>query len=60
MRIFNREPVLILAALAAVIDVAIAFGLDWTAEQTGLVNAAIAAVIGLIARQQVTPTRGDQ
>ena len=53
---WKREPVLIMAALQAVLAVAVAFGLNWTTEQVGTVLAASAAVIGLITRTQVSPS----
>lgn len=53
---FNREPALILAALGALIALGVGFGLDVTPEQTGLILAAVAAVLGLVTRQVVTPT----
>lgn len=52
----KSEPVLIAAAINAVIAVAVAFGLNWTAEQVGLVVAAVQAIIAVIVRQKVTPT----
>lgn len=55
MKILNREPALVLAFVAAVVNLAIGFGLDWTAEQVTLVNVAVAALVGLLVRQQVTP-----
>lgn len=53
--IFNREPALILGLVSALVALAIGFGLDWTTEQVGLVNAAVAAVVALLVRQKVTP-----
>jgi hypothetical protein len=52
---FNREPALILAAIAALVSLAVGFGLDITIEQAALINAAAAAIVGLIVRQKVTP-----
>jgi hypothetical protein len=51
----NREPVAIVAAVEAVLAVAIAFGLDVTAEQLGLIVAALTAVLALFVRSRVTP-----
>lgn len=59
----NREPVLIIGAVTAVIEAllgaAVLFGLDWTEEQTGavmgLVLAVGTAVATFLARSQVTP-----
>lgn len=53
--IFNREPALVLAAIAAVVSLAIGFGVDITTEQLALINAAAAAIVGLIVRSKVTP-----
>lgn len=55
MLMFDREPVLWLTAASAVVNLCVGFGLGWTAEQVSLVNVAIAAVVGLIARSRVTP-----
>lgn len=51
----NREPALVIAAIAALINVAVGFGLEWTAEQVTLVNVAVVAVAALITRNKVTP-----
>ena len=53
--IFQREPAVILGAINAIIAVAIGFGLDITQEQFALVMAAVAAVLAVITRSQVTP-----
>ena len=53
--IFNREPALVLAAIAAVVSLAIGFGVDITIEQFALINAAAAAIVGLVVRSKVTP-----
>lgn len=59
-KLLGREPALILGAVQAVIALAIAFGLDLSVEQTGAILAATAAVLAVIVRSQVTPTRsGD-
>lgn len=55
-RILN-EPVMVLALIEAGLALAAGFGLDWTAEQLSLVVAFSAALLGLIARAQVTPMR---
>lgn len=52
---FGREPVLWLALVAAVIDVAVGFGAPVSPEQVGLINALVVAVISFIARSKVTP-----
>lgn len=53
--IFNREPALLMAAVTGLISLAVGFGLDWTGEQTSLVMAAVAAFVGFVVRQKVTP-----
>ena len=54
--LWNREPAMILATLQAVIALALTFGVHLTVEQVGAIMAAVAAVLGLITRSQVTPT----
>lgn len=53
--IFGREPVMVLAAVQAAIALAVGFGLNWDGAQVALVTAFAAAVLGLIARQKVSP-----
>ena len=55
-RILN-EPVMILALIEAGLALAIGFGLNLTVEQLALVVAFSAALLGLLARSQVTPIR---
>lgn len=57
--LWSREPAAILGALQAVIALAISFGLELSAEQVGAVVAATAAVLALITRSQVTPTKDN-
>lgn len=52
---FDREPVLWLAAIRAVIVLVTAFGLQLTPEQIAAVYLTAEAVLSLIARQKVTP-----
>lgn len=54
---WNREPTMLLAAIQAVLALVVSFGLNLTAEQVGAIMAASAAIIGLITRSQVTPTK---
>jgi hypothetical protein len=58
--VLKREPVLWIALVNAVLAVAVGFGLDIDPEQVGLINAAVAAVLAFIARQQVTPVSSVQ
>lgn len=60
MRILGRDPATILGFVSASIQMLVAFGLDWSKEQTVAVNAAAAAVLGLVtafmvARDEVLP-----
>jgi len=56
MKSLLREPVLITAAVEAVILLAVGFGLDWSGEQVASVMVAVTAVLALITRAVVTPT----
>ena len=53
--ILGREPVMWMAVIQAGIALAIAFGFDITMQQFGLIMVFVAAVLGFIARSQVTP-----
>ncbi len=55
--ILGREPVMFMALIQAGIALAVGFGLPVTPEQTGLILAFAAAVLGFIARQSVTPVQ---
>jgi hypothetical protein len=50
-----REPVAIAAAIRGLILAAVAFGLNWTAEQVAALMFAVEAVLALVVRQSVTP-----
>lgn len=52
----NSEPALILGAINALLALAVGFGLHITPAQVGLINAAVAAVVAVIIRQNVTPS----
>jgi hypothetical protein len=47
MKIFGREPALLLSFFAVVVKLAAAFGLDVSSEQQAWVNAVAAAAVGL-------------
>jgi len=51
----NREPVAILAVVQTMLALIVAFGFDLSGEQVGAITAVAAAVLGLIARQHVSP-----
>lgn len=53
--IFNREPVMFLAVIQAVLALVVSFGGDLSAEQVGTITAVAAAVLGLWARSKVSP-----
>lgn len=53
--IWNREPALVVGAVNALVALAVGFGLDISPEQVALVNAAVAAVLAFVTRQNVTP-----
>lgn len=52
----RKEPVLIIAAIIAIINTAIGFGLNWTGEQVSLINTALVAIGAALVRPAVTPT----
>jgi hypothetical protein len=54
--ILGREPAAIAAFLAIAINLALTFGLKLTVEQVALANALVVAGLGLLVRQNVTPT----
>jgi len=58
--IFGREPAAIAAVLAIAINLALSFGLRLTVDQVALVNALVIAILGLIVRQNTTPTAAPQ
>lgn len=51
----QQEPVLTLAVVQAGIAMAVGFGLGWTGEQVALTVSFMAALLGWIARSEVTP-----
>ncbi len=53
--LWGREPTMILATIQALIALAIGFGLPLPGEQTALLLAASAAVLGVVTRSQVAP-----
>lgn len=53
--IFGREPVMWLALIQTALALVAGFGLELSPEQVGAIMAFAAAVLGIIARQQVTP-----
>jgi len=55
MRIFGREPALWLTLIQTAIALAVGLGLPVTGDQVGLINAAAAAVLALVAAVAVRP-----
>lgn len=55
MRILDREPVLFLAVVRAVLVAVTAFGLELTTQQTGAVYLLAEAILSLLARSRVSP-----
>jgi hypothetical protein len=55
-RLWN-EPVMIAAAIRAVILAAVSFGLDVTAEQIATLMVAVEAVLAMVTRALVTPNQ---
>ena len=53
--VFGREPALFLGMIAAILAVAMGFGLSITAEQLGLIMAGVISVVSFCVRQSVTP-----
>lgn len=54
--ILNREPVLILGLIRAIVVMLVVFGLSMTPEQIAAVYLVAEMVLSVIARQRVTPT----
>jgi hypothetical protein len=56
---FSNEPALWVAAIDAILLAFVAFGLEVTVEQLGAISIALAAVSGLLVRQNVTPVNSS-
>lgn len=54
----RQEPALVTGAVAAIIALLVAFGLDLSGEQTGAIMALVTAALAFVTRSQVTPTSG--
>jgi hypothetical protein len=52
--LWSKEPTLLIAAAQTVLALAVAFGLGLSAVQEGALLAALAAVLGLVTRSQVS------
>lgn len=53
--VFGREPVMYLALVQSALALGVGFGLNVTPEQIALILAFTSAVLGVVARQQVSP-----
>jgi len=53
----RNEPALVVGVLQAVLALAVSFGLDLSADQVGGIMAVSAAVLAVLVRSRVTPTR---
>lgn len=53
----RNEPALISGLIVVLLNLGAAFGLDLTGEQTAAISAVSAAILALVVRSQVTPTR---
>ncbi len=53
----KNEPVAVMAVIEALLGVLVVFGIPMTPEQSFAVLVLAGAILTLIARQQVTPTR---
>lgn len=51
----RKEPAVIVSLVAAVIALAVSFGLPLTGEQIGSINAVVVILAGFFIRSQVTP-----
>ncbi len=47
MKVFGREPALVLTLIAVIVKTVAAFGVDVSTDQQAVINAAAAAVVGL-------------
>lgn len=53
MKIFSKEPALIIGVVQAVIVLGVSFGLHLSTEQTGAILTATTAVLAIVTRQSV-------
>lgn len=57
MERIKNEPALVAGLVQAVLALAVAFGLDLSPEQIGAILGATAAVLALVVRSKVVPSR---
>lgn len=53
----KNEPALYIGLVQAILALVVTFGLDLSVEQVGAILAVTAAVLSVVTRTQVTPTR---
>ena len=53
----KNEPALLIGLVSAAISLILAFGIDLTEKQVGGIMAVVVALLALVTRSQVTPTR---
>ena len=53
--LWNREPAIIMGLVTSLIALAVGFGLSISGEQVALITAAVAAVLSVVTRSQVSP-----
>lgn len=53
----KNEPALLIGLVSAAISLILAFGIDLTDKQVGGIMAVVVALLALVTRSQVTPTR---
>jgi len=58
--LWGREPAMVIGAIMALIALATGFGLDISGEQQALISAAVAAVLSVVTRSQVSPVKAPQ
>ena len=56
MKLLAREPVAVVTVIEAVLALLLAFGVGLSGEQVATIVALSSAVLGLVARQRVSPT----
>ena len=56
---WNREPVAVVALIEAVVILAVAFGVDLSAEQMAAIMAVVVAFGAVVQRSQVSPVGGS-
>lgn len=55
MKLWKTEPVAVLACIQTILGLVLAFGINVSPEQVGAIMAAAAAILGFLARAQVSP-----